>query len=286
MARYVGQPVQSSISPPTPRSERPRPLAPALDALSLSWRLFQRTIAAKYRKSFLGYFWMVAPALLITGGVTLASEAGVIAAGTAKLPVALSVFLGTLLWQVFAEAVEVPHQAFEGARSYLTRVHFSRAAIVLTQLWESLLTTVVRLLAALVLVAVVAGLDGRGLLLVPVCFAGAVLLGLGLGALVMPLTQLFADLQQTLKLLLGYGLFLTPAMYQPQGDGWFPTIVRANPVSPLIDAARQAAGGEALAAPGTFGFVLVAAVATTVLGFLLIRAVAPILIERMLLGGR
>lgn len=282
----VTGPVQPSASPPTPVCEPARPRSPALEALSLSWRIFQRTIAAKYRKSFLGYFWMVAPALLITGGVTLASEAGVITPGTARLPVALSVFLGTLLWQVFAEAVEVPHQAFEGARSYLTRVHFSRAAIVLTQLWESLLTTAVRLVAALVLVAIVTGLEVRGAALVTLCFVGAVLLGLGLGALVMPFTQLFADLQQTLKLLLGYGLFLTPAMYQPRGDGWFATIVRANPVSPLIDAARQAAGGEVLAAPMAFGAVLVVAVVTTVLGFLLIRAVAPILIERMLLGGR
>ncbi len=262
------------------------PFAGALDAVSLSWRIFKRTIGAKYRKSFLGYFWMVAPALLITGGVTLASQAGVVMPGQSSLPQALSVFLGTLLWQVFAEAIEVPHQAFEGARSYLTRVHFSRAAIVLAQLYESLLTTAVRLIAALVFVAFGHGLDVGGALLLPVCFYGAVLLGLGIGALLMPFTQLFADLQQTLKLLLGYGLFLTPAMYQPQGDGAFAVIVRCNPISPLMDAARQAAAGEALAQPVVFVVVLGLGLLSTILGLLLVRAVAPILIERMLLGGR
>ncbi len=175
------------------------PFAGAGDALSLSWRIFRRTIAAKYRKSFLGYFWMVAPALLITGGVTLASEAGVGVPSAGTLPQSVSVFLGTLLWQVFAEAIEVPHQAFEGARIYLTRVHFSRAAIVLSQLYESLITTAVRLVAALVFVAAVAGIDVYGVLLVPVAFYGAVLLGLGIGALLMPFTQLFADARKNKK---------------------------------------------------------------------------------------
>jgi lipopolysaccharide transport system permease protein len=260
--------------------------AGAGDALSLSWRIFRHTIAAKYRKSFLGYFWLVAPALLITGGVTLASEAGVVVPGTAKLPQGVSVFLGTLLWQVFAEAIEVPHQAFENARSYLTRVHFSRAAIVLAQLWESAITTAVRLVAALAFVALAFGLDVGGAIVVCIAFTGALLLGVGIGAFLMPFTQLFADLQQTLKLLLGYGLFLTPAMYQPQGDGAFATIVRCNPVSPLMDAARLAAGGETIAHPVTFVVVVAVGAVTTVLGFLLVRAVAPILIERMLLGGR
>lgn len=252
----------------------------------LSWRIFQRTIAARYRKSFLGYFWMVAPALLITGGVTLASQAGVLTPGPTALPAPLSVFLGTLLWQIFAEAIDVPHQAFEGARSYLTRVYFPREAIVLAQLYESLLTTAVRLVLALVLVALAHGFDLGGFLLAGTCFYGAVLLGLGIGALLMPFTQLFADLHQTLKLLLGYGLFLTPAMYQPQENTWFATIVEWNPVSPLMNAAREAAAGQTLAAPTTLLFVLGGGVLATAAGLLLVRAVAPIVIERMLLGGR
>jgi lipopolysaccharide transport system permease protein len=196
------------------------------------------------------------------------------------------VFLGTLLWQVFAEAIEVPHQAFEGARSYLTRVHFPREAIVLAQLYESLLTTVVRLGCALALVGLGQGIDLGGALLVTVCFFGAGLLGLGFGSLLMPFTQLFADLHQTMKLVLGYGLFLTPAMYQPEGSGWFATIVRWNPVSPLMHAAREAAAGQELSHPLTLGIVLAIAALATAGGLLLVRLVAPILVERMLLGGR
>ena len=255
-------------------------------AVALSWRIFQRTIGAKYRKSFLGYFWMVAPALLITGAAVLASEAGVTSPGTTTLPYGLFVCIGTLLWQIFAEAIDVPHQAFEGARSYLTRVHFPREAIVLAQLYESLLTTGVRLVLILLWLGATTGFTVLDGLRVAGCFYGAVMIGTGIGALLMPFTQLFADLHQTLKLLLAYGLFLTPALYQPQNDGWFATIVAANPISPVMVAAREFAAGQALSAPGSFALVLSLGAAAAVAGLLLLRAVAPIVIERMLLGGR
>lgn len=255
-------------------------------AVSLSWRIFSRTIGAKYRKSFLGYFWMVAPALLITGGVTLASRAGIITPGDTVLPYPLFALFGTLLWQVFAEAVDVPHQAFEGARSYLTRVYFPRESIILAQFYESLITTVVRLILALLLLAVVQGADFRAVGLVSVSFAGAVFLGMGIGCLLMPFTLLFVDLHNTMKLVLSYGLFLTPAMYQPEGNGLFATIVRYNPVSPLMHSAREAAAGLALSHPQSFMFVLAAGVLVTVIGFFIVRATAPIIIERMLMGGR
>jgi len=99
-------------------------------------------------------------------------------------------------------------------------------------------------------------------------------------------TQLFADLQSAKKNLLTYGLFLTTAVARPQGDGLFATVVRLNPVSPLMDAAREGAAGVAVSQPVALAVVLAAGALATAGGLLLVRAVAPIVVERMLLGGR
>ncbi len=254
--------------------------------LSLSWRLFALTVGAKYRKSFLGYFWMVAPALLITAGVTLANRAGIINPGATVLPYPLFVLVGTLMWQVFVESFEVPHQAFEGARSYLTRVNFQREAIILAQLYEALVTAGVRFLVVVVAVTALYGPSLGAIAWVAVCFVGVVLLGLGIGALLMPFTLLFSDLQNTIKLVLSYGLFLTPAMYQPQSGSLFDALIRWNPISPLMTSAREAAAELAFTHPQALGVVLVASVLATLMGVVFIRATAPIVIERMLLGGR
>lgn len=271
------------MNPERPTASKARDAA---TAASLSWQIFARTLGAKYRKSYAGYFWMLAPAAAVTAGVTLASDAGVVAPAVTALPYSLFVFLGTLLWMVFSEAVQVPHQAFESARGYLTRVNFPREAIVLAQAYEALVTTGVRLACALLLLACTQGLDLRGTALIATSFFGAMLLGIGIGAVLMPFTQLFADLHQVIKLVLSYGLFLTPAMYVPQGDGLFAQIVRWNPVSPLMQAARDAAAGLPLTEPTALVVVLVAALLSTIVGLLLVRAVSPIVIERMLMGGR
>lgn len=275
-----------SKAPPATAAELPAKgrIAAAPGTISLAWRIARRTITAKHRKSFFGYFWMVAPSLLVTLGVVLASDAGVVDTGALPLPKALAVLLGALLWQVFAEAVEAPHQAFEGARSYLTRVHFSRAAVVLAQLHENAIALAVRLAAFLAMLAA-HGIWHADVALVPVAFVGATLLGVGIGCLLLPLTQLFADLHQIVKLALGYGIFLAPVAYQPT-TGWFAAIVAANPVSPLIVTAREAAAGAPLTQAWAFFALVVAGAAATALGLALVRAVAPILIERMLLGGR
>lgn len=255
--------------------------------LSLAWRLFVRTIGAKYRKSFLGYFWMVAPALAITAGVTLANRAGMINPGVTALPYPVFVLLGTLIWYVFAEAVNVAHQAFEGARSFLTRVYFPREAIILARALESAITTLVRLVLALLVLTVFEGMDLEAFVWIALSFAGALVLGLGIGALLMPFTMLFADFHQTIKLMLSYGLFLTPAMYQPSTpDGVFALLLRLNPVWPLMSAARDAAAGTSLSHADAFGIALIGGVLATVVGFVVVRAVAPIVIERMLIGGK
>ncbi|HVE52407.1 MAG TPA: hypothetical protein VNB23_03365, partial [Ramlibacter sp.] len=106
------------------------------------------------------------------------------------------------------------------------------------------------------------------------------------GSVLMPFTLLFMDLHQVLKLVLAYGLFLTPALFQPAADGLVARVVAFNPVSPLMVASREAAMGAPLSQPVVLGGVLVAALLMTIAGLLLVRATAPIVIERMLLGGK
>jgi lipopolysaccharide transport system permease protein len=256
-----------------------------VSSLQLSWRLFRCTLDAKYRRSFLGYVWMVFPAMAITGGVSLASRAGIIRTEDTALPYSLFLFIGILIWQVFADAVDVSHKAFAGARSYLTKVNCSREAIVLAQLYETLIVAGVRLALLTVLVTLFGNGGWQACWVLTVCFAGAVALGLGIGAHLMPFTILFGDLQHAVRIALTYGVFLTPAFYAPQGTGLFTRLVQYSPLAPLMTSARDAASGMAISQPGFLVAVLGLAVGLLVAGLFMIRLSAPILVERMLMEG-
>ena len=216
----------------------------------------------------------------------MASRAGIINPGQTDLPFPLYVLMGTLVWQVFAEGVEIPYQAFEGARSYLTRVNFPRISIILAQSYESLITTLVRVIVVLIMIAAFHQLTMAGAGLIICGFFLTACLGIGIGAILAPFMLLFADLHNTVKLILSYGLFLTPALYSPKSGELFYTVVNANPVSPLMHGVRNAAASGELGSPVSFCIVAGSAVILVVAGFALLRMSSPILIERMLIGGR
>ncbi|MEZ5653654.1 MAG: hypothetical protein R3E87_24225 [Burkholderiaceae bacterium] len=258
---------------------------PPREAVNLSLALFRRTIGAKYRKSYFGYLWILIPALLITAGVWLANRSGVIDPGVTPLPYPLFVLVGVLIWQVFAEAIEVPYRAIEGARSYLTRVMFPREAILLVQIYEGSINLVVRFVFASLLTLLFHDSGVTGHLLLLLAFLTAFGLAIGIGLFLAPFMILFADLQNTMRLLLTYGIFLTPAFYVPSG-GLFGSLVDWNPVAPSMRLARDGLAGLPVASDPGLAWAMGCAVVLCAAGVVFIKGAVPHLVERMLLGGR
>lgn len=253
--------------------------------VSLSLGLFKRTIGAKYRKSFLGYSWIILQPIAIVTGVWLAHRAGVVNPGVTTLPYALFVLIGVMIWQTFAESIEVVYRAMEGARSYLTRVLFPREAILLAQAYEAAINALIRFVFVLAFATGVGDAGALGASMLGLYFLAALLLALGIGALLGPFLLLFSDLQQSLRLLLTYGIFLTPAFYLPS-DGWFASAISWNPVTPLILGARSAVESDGNGSVGVLFMALTLGVSLCVIGVIFVKRSTPIVVERMLLGGR
>ncbi len=254
--------------------------------LSLALQIFVRTVGGKYRRSFLGYFWMVFPALLFSGGAILAASSG---ATNLRLPTGVPVFLwvftAVMIWQAFSEMFSVPTEAIEGARSYLTRVAFPRETIIIAQAAEIAISTLVRLALLLVAAALSGWLGLWGVMQVLLALLAACLLGIGLGSLLAPFMILFTDLRDFMRYVMNFGIFLTPALFQPS-TGPFAAIVQANPISILITAARGGLLSAEHAGPGAILLALAAGIVLTLVGVVVFRLGIPIVVERMLLGGR
>lgn len=255
-------------------------------SMDLSLRLAQQNIRARYRKSFLGILWAMLPPLTITAGFTLASRANIFQVGETLLPYPIYVLIGTVLWQLFAECLEGPYNALENARSYITRVTFPREAFLFAQFFEILFSAAIRLSVALAFAIVMGIAPVSSMVLFPVASIAVIILGCAIGLLIAPALILFGDSIHALRLVLAYGLFLTPVVYPPPSSGILYWIVTVNPVTPLMMSARESLVGWGLSSPIGFPIVLIASVATLIAGMLMMRIALPFLIERMLVGGR
>lgn len=244
----------------------------------VAWHLFLRRLQAGYRQSWLGYLWLLLPPLATAAAWVYLNAARVLDVGSTELPYPVYVLAGTLLWQVFAEALGSPLQQLSSSRAILTRSRIPHEALLLAGAVEVLFNFAVRLLV-LAPVALWYGVRaGPGLLLAPLGVASLLLLGFAIGLLLTPVGLLYQDVPRGITLAAGIWFFLTPVIYPPPAAG---AAGAPNPVAPLLVTTRRwLTGGPAEPAPG---FLPVLAVALLCLGvaWLGYRLARPHLVARL-----
>ena len=267
------------------RVRRPRELLAVLcrdlvASRELAWRFMVRDLRAQYRQAALGVVWAFVPPLLLAVGATLASRAQVINVGATDLPYPAYVMFSTALWQTFVEALHGPSQAVASAKAMLARIAFPREAIVLAKVGEVLVNFGAKLLLIAALFLWFGIPVSWTALLAPVAVLELVLLGTWLGVLVAPFAVLYQDVSRALMLATGFWLFLTPVVYPMPGAGAFGTVVRLNPVTPVLVTARELATTGAVSDPWGFTAVCVATLVGLLVTWVVFRLAMPFAIER------
>ena len=122
-----------------------------LASRELAWRLFVRDISAKYRQSMLGYVWAFLPPVVATLTFSLLNRSGVLATGETGIPYPAYVMIGTLLWQVFADAINSPIKTVTASKAMLAKINLPREAILLSGVLEVLFNFLIRLVLLVIL---------------------------------------------------------------------------------------------------------------------------------------
>ncbi len=247
----------------------------------LAWRLFLRNISSRYRQTILGYAWAVVTPIATTSVFVFLQKAGYFTVGETQVPYAVFLLTGLILWQVFADAVHAPLRMVQQSFSILTKVNFPREALIIAGVGEVLFTFLIRL--GLILVALF-WFDVR----IPWTavwfpFGALLLVGLGvaLGLLITPVAALYHDVGQALPFALYLWMFLTPVIYPAPATPPGSTLVRLNPVSPILDTTRAWLLSGAPRDLSAFFIISVVTLCTLLAGWLLYRLALPILIERV-----
>jgi lipopolysaccharide transport system permease protein len=247
----------------------------------LAWRLVVRDISSQYRQTAFGYLWAVLPPVLITLVWVLLNRSAIVRVNAGSLPYPVYVLTGTIFWQLFVDALNAPLKQLSSNRSLLSRVRFPTEALLLSGGAQVLFSFAIKLavLVGLLIVYRVSVEWTAVFLVFPI--AGVLAVGTVLGVLVAPLGMLYKDIDQALLLIVGPLMFLTPVVYPVPATGTLATIMNANPLTPLLNMARDmlyTGGTDAVAGSGLVAGVTVAAAG---IGWLVYRLALPILVERL-----
>lgn len=251
-----------------------------LASRELAWRLMIRDISAQYRQSFLGFTWAFLPPIVMAIGFTLAGNANVINIGTTDLPYPAYVMFSTALWQTFVEAINGPVQAVTQAKPMLARVNFPKEAIILAKVGEVFFNFAIKLILIVGMFIWFRISVTWTIILAPVALIHLIMLGTLIGTLLSPLGVLYQDVSKGLTMITGFWLFLTPVVF-PVPGGVFGTLVKLNPVTPLLVTTRELATTGVLSNANGFWVVSFLTLVGILLTWIAFRLAMPYVIERV-----
>lgn len=249
----------------------------------LAWRLFIRDLSAQYRQTILGYVWVFLPPLVSSMTFIFLSKQGIVTVDTGGIPYPAFAMMGTLLWQVFVDALNAAPQAMGKAKSMLAKINFPREAIILGALYTVIFNFLVRLLLVAGVMIYWKITPGLSLLFFPVAMAFLIVCGLSIGLILTPLSTLYGDVQKSISLVTGFWMLLTPVVYPAHNEGLAGILAVWNPISPIIVTARESLSGMELSLLGPFAIVSLGSICVTFIGLVAFRIAMPHLIARM--GG-
>ena len=191
------------------------------------------------------------------------------------------VLTGTLVWQVFVDAMNSPLRLVSSSKAMLVKINFPREALILAGIGEVLFNFTIRLIL-LVGIYFWFKIPVPGtILFAPLGILALIALGLMIGLFLTPLSVLYQDIQFGIGILTQLLFFLTPIVYPPPTSWPASLLVKANPIAPVLVTTRDwlTTGntfylGEFLVVSGTT-FLLI------LFGWVLYRIAMPHLIARI-----
>jgi lipopolysaccharide transport system permease protein len=252
-----------------------------VDSRELAWRLFVRDISAQYRQSILGYVWVFVPPLVASLPFVYLNAQGIVRLGATPIPYGAYAIIGTIIWQVFVDAVNAPLRTVASARPMLARINLRHEAILLSALAQVVLGFLVRLVLLIGVLFWFRIVPPATALLLPVGILSLILTGFVVGMVLTPLGILYGDVQQALPVATTFLMFLTPILYPAPRSGIARVVADLNPLTPLVTVTRDWVAVGSTGHLPAFMVMTALALICLLVGWLAVRLAMPHLIARI-----
>jgi lipopolysaccharide transport system permease protein len=250
-------------------------------ARQLAWRFFLRDTKADHRQSLLGYLWLIFPALANTVTWVFLNSQNVVNIDSGNVPYPIFVFSGTILWTAFNGSLMGMLGIVGAARGFLAKVNFPQESLIYSACLKSVLDA---FLAAFVLIPALFLFHAHfspTMFLFPIALFGSLVVGWAIGLILVPISALYSDVSRAIQIVLRFGFFLTPVIFQLPATGLARKLMLLNPITPVVVTGRDWLTGSGEGMTGAFAAVFAAAIVVLIIGILFYKVALPHLVERL-----
>jgi len=129
-------------------------------------------------------------------------------------------------------------------KALLAKIKFPREALIVSGVYQTLFNAAIKLGILLLVLPFLGVHPGWGGLLIPVGLLSLVLTGTAVGLMITSLGVLYGDIGRGIPLITQFLMYLSPVVFPLATTGWTATLMRLNPLTPLILNARAWFTGE------------------------------------------
>ena len=252
----------------------------------LAWMLFLRDLKAAYRQTYLGYIWILLPALATTAVWYYMTNQKLITVSETPIPYPAFVMLGQIVWATFTASFQAPQIGFNSGSPVFMKLKVPPEAFIANACAKVVFDLLVKTLLIITIFAIYWSelTISWTIALAPLGFLITMLFGVSLGLLMVPIGSLYKDVERVVTMALPFLMYTTPVIFPlAQGDGLAATLMQWNPLSPLIEVTRswlaQGSADPAL----LLGFLILVPVSLVIalIGAVILRVAMPHLVVRM-----
>ena len=246
----------------------------------------RRDFVAQYKQTLLGPLWYIIQPLLTT--ITFTIVFGRIAKlPTNGLPQFLFYMSGTVIWTYFANCLTKTSETFVHNAPLFGKVYFPRLAVPVSILFSNLIALAIQFAFFLAFMVYFA-LSGAHLhpnwwiLGTPLFLLMMAGMALGSGTIVLALTFKYRDLRFLVQFGVQLLMYAAPVVYSTSSlPPQLQPIVRANPMSPVIEAFRYAYLGGVSPTFGQLAYSLIFVVVLVFVGAVIFNRVEATFVDTL-----
>lgn len=205
----------------------------------LAYQLFKRDFFAIYKQSFFGILWALIIPLVSVGTFIILNRSGVFTIGEIDVPYPVYAVLGMAFWQLFSAGLIASSNSLVNAGSMITKINFSKKALVIASIGQSLISFIIQFVLVGILFASYRVAPSIAILWVPLLMVPIMLLTLGLGFILSILNVAMRDVGNVLSVMMTFLMFLTPVLYAKPTKGFLVGLTEYNPLYYLVSVPRD-----------------------------------------------
>jgi homopolymeric O-antigen transport system permease protein len=233
----------------------------------LLYQMTARDLIVRYKQSVMGFGWAVFMPLVNT--LLFSVIFSRVAPISTDVPYPVFAYTGLLFWNCFASSLRFAVISLSSNAVLVTKIYFPREIFPFSQILVCLVDLVVGSTVLVALMVYYRVAPSATILYVPLLLLVQVIFTAGIGLLIAMANLFLRDVKYLFEIVLTVWMFATSVVYPLDNvQGALGTLLRLNPMTPIIDGYRAAILRGRAPDMAAVGVAAVVAVATLAVGWL------------------